>query len=92
MRTVGVLIRFELGGIRKDVRPNGEHSLTAKLHAVTVADTGSSPVVHPNYPAGRARLPDQFQRLPHGSIAQQAEHPVLTREVVRSILARSTKY
>lgn len=43
---IGVFIRFKSGEVRKDLY-DGEHSLTAKPHAVTVTDTGSSPVVHP---------------------------------------------
>lgn len=55
-RMAGALIRFEPGEAQKGVRVrsspsplsfNGEHSLTAKPHAVTVTDTGSNPVVHP---------------------------------------------
>lgn len=161
-RKAGVLIPLEPGEVRKDVRVrpspsppiNGEHSLMAKPHAVTVADTGSSPVVHPKFacaadqypearcefifspttkwtatdanycghsstarirrcqrrdagwnPAVRTTVRDRRRERPHEpqcagsnpaltsneSIAQLAEHPVLTREVARSILARFTK-
>lgn len=58
---------------------DGEHSSTAEPHAVTVADVGSSPTVHPK------RCRDS------GSVARAAEHPALTREVAGSIPARSPK-
>ena len=59
-RKAGVLIGLEnregLRAVRVRSSPslpnNGEHSLMAKLHAVTVADTGSSPVVHPTLAGG----------------------------------------
>ena len=63
-RKAGVLIGLEnregLRAVRVRSSPplpdNGEHNLTKKRHAVTVVDTGSSPVAHPKHYADIVQL------------------------------------